>query len=338
MAQVVEILLIGWIVVMTVRVATGRIVLTALGLGTRIIAFGIAAGVGWIVFELTDFYIRNPVGRAVIAIVIAVIVAVGTVLGIAWLLRRSDEDDDGLERKSLKRKVDDTFKLPGWLNRTASLIAACLYVTVMIFAFVFIGRLFSFSEAHAPIIENTLLWSRMISNDGNQDVDVNIESRDTRDVSAQTMARLAERSDPLTRDEARAMQETLFGGLKRSVDQSREWLLETTGTDVFVEQFNALQEIAKLPVEQREWIVQNHPDILALVDNPNVLRALDNDRIIQLVEKAAGGSVIAVYELGDEPDVQALFDDPQIRRLISEIDLIDIRDQVREHFSANADQ
>jgi hypothetical protein len=130
------------------------------------------------------------------------------------------------------------------------------------------------------------------------------------------------------------MQGRFLAGIRRSVESSRQLVYESTGMDLLVMQLQAFRRLLDLEDAERNWILNNHPEIVALLGHPVMSRVVRSDRIAELIDRLGGGSIAAIYALGRDPDIQALLEDDQVYTLVQSLDLIEMMGQVDQYRAA----
>ncbi len=126
-----------------------------------------------------------------------------------------------------------------------------------------------------------------------------------------------------------AAQLRALGRLRAGFTSGIDGVLDASGAGRVMDAMDALHALMRLDDEQRGDLAHTIPELQRLSDDPLVLAIVDDDRLMALVREAGGGSLSAIYALGDEPRVQELVEDPRMRDAIAAIDLLAIRDRLR---------
>lgn len=111
--------------------------------------------------------------------------------------------------------------------------------------------------------------------------------------------------------------------------EAKVYLGEKTGVHFVRKRLSAMRFLFNMPREDKEWLLRQYPGLRDLVENPSLQAFLKEDRLFELVNDAANGSVLALYRLGEEKVVQDLFEDKQFHRVVLKIELLEMQAAVQ---------
>lgn len=127
------------------------------------------------------------------------------------------------------------------------------------------------------------------------------------------------------------VQARFLSNLRRGLAKARDTVADKTGTKAVLTHVACLVEILDLPAHETMWLVESTPELAMLKENVLLLRIIEDDRLMDLIAQAGGGSMQAIYQIGDEPAIQALTEDETIMVAVRQLDLIEMRRKLRKH-------
>jgi hypothetical protein len=135
-------------------------------------------------------------------------------------------------------------------------------------------------------------------------------------------------------DKAMAEQADFFNRFSAGLQNTKQRFYDMTGADGALRELEAVQAIDRLPDEEKLWLLNQHPDLIRLMDQPSIRRVANNKELMKELSRVADGSVDAIFRIGNHPDMAQLLRDPQIRQLIGQIDAQKMLAQVQRHREA----
>ena len=302
----VEIFLIFSLLLISWQIVRRSFAATLLRLALRVVAFTIGVACGIVAFGPLETVTSNFVLQFILAYAVGVVWFVLAALCFSRLVRRGE----------WTQRLENALRLPRWLDRSLVVTILLVFWLAVLVGADLTGQLISSYPQIRASADRSLVLRHFV------------ESRREHAASAIVREFSPEQKRVM---KAMAEQADFFSRFRQGLRQSSEKLLSVTGSETLLPKFDAVQQILRLPSDEKRWLLRQHPNLMALSDHPTVRKIAANETLVAHLERVSEGSLESVYRIGDDPDVRWLLEDPDVRRLILEVDPAQLLGQVKTY-------
>jgi len=130
-------------------------------------------------------------------------------------------------------------------------------------------------------------------------------------------------------DTLRVYQGRLFGGVASGIRNTKDYLSEITGSKALLTRIAIAKELSELSEVDRVWLIDNNKALSAIVNNKSLEGVMSNGDLLSKIIKASQGDIEMISVLMTNKDLEKLFEDKEMAAAIAEIDLLKLREQIK---------
>jgi hypothetical protein len=328
-ARVIETVVLCGLLVCSIFILRRSALKNLFALTVRLIEFLIGSLAGFSVFQLGNRLIDNWIVNGAVSVLLG--------LMISWqlgrFLRRKQHEQQWIAR------CEQWLKWPRGLQLllTGVLVFGLWLVTAI--AASLIGEIAMINPDGSTWLARSWMWHDLVEMEPGNEQESTVQ-RDSMQPSEDNPLGVVP-SDPAfgnrvvadrraAIDRAAVEQAEFFQRFSAGLRQTKQQVFAATGLDELQREIQLTRRVLNLSDDEKFWLLEHHPPIVAIIDHPVVLRVLENDELLARFERLAKGHAEEVLLIAADPDIKMLLDDPAIKKLITEIELEELLRQCEQ--------
>lgn len=125
-------------------------------------------------------------------------------------------------------------------------------------------------------------------------------------------------------------QADFFGRFTDGLEKSKSALYASVGIDDLKHEFQLVQKLHQLDLEDKLWLIENNEDLAVLAADPAFKRIVGNEQLLNRIDQFTAGSLDQIVHIGMDEDINLLLENHDFLERVRNIDLSDLLQQCQQ--------